>query len=157
MKKQNYLTESDAAIIIHPDNIEKRFSFKTSELDYIWAGLPMISTEHDFFSDLIDEKYLGIVSKEIDSESIANAIVKLAEDKEFYNKCVRNLAEAAINCTWDKVCAPVLKYCINPTKNIIRNNTSRIKEVDNSTDNNQRQPGNIVIKFSVHYIINWVL
>lgn len=166
-EKQNYLMESDAAIIIHPDNIEKKFSFKTSELDYIWAGLPMISIKHDIFSGLVDEKYLGIVIKEIDSKSIANAIVKLAEDKEFYNKCVRNLAEAAINCTWDKVCAPVLKYCINPTKNITRNNTSRIKEVDNSTDDNQRQSGNIVIKFLSHlfhsgpkktfkYVINYL-
>ena len=149
-EKQNYLTESDAAIIIRPDSIEKRFSFKTSELDYIWIGLPMISTECDFFSDLIDEKHLGIVIKEKDPESIANSIVKLAEDKEFHNKCVKNLAEVAINYTWDKACAPILKYCINPTKNITRNNASWVEEVNNSKGISQRQTGNIVKKFLSH-------
>src|SRR5450830_385886 len=127
-ERQNYLMESDAGIVTHPVHIETRFSFRTRALDCMWASLPMISTEGDFFSDLIREKTLGIVVKEKDPEDIANAIIRLAENKEFYNKCVSNLKEIAKDYTWEKVCAPVLKYCMDPTK------SSKKQDEENNTE-----------------------
>ena len=32
-------------------------------MDYLWAGLPVISTEGDYLSAMIDKKGLGIVTK----------------------------------------------------------------------------------------------
>ena len=144
-ERQNYLTESDAGIITHPVHIETRFSFRTRALDCMWASLPIISTEGDFFSDLIREKTLGIVVKEKDPEDIANAIIRLAENKEFYNKCVSNLKEIAKDYTWEKVCAPVLKYCMDPTK------SSKKQDEENNTETGSvRQTGSIGNKFFSH-------
>ncbi|MDD5660255.1 MAG: glycosyltransferase, partial [Actinomycetota bacterium] len=120
-ERQNYLTEADAGITIHPVHIETRFSFRTRALDYMWADLPMISTEGDFFSDLIDKKALGIVVKEKNPIDIANAIIKLAQDKEFYFKCINNIEKITKNYTWDNVCAPIIKYCMDPVKSSKRN------------------------------------
>ena len=151
-ERQNYLTESDAGIVTHPVHIETRFSFRTRTLDCMWASLPMISTEGDFFSDLIREKTLGIVVKEKDPEDIANAIIRLAENKEFYNKCVSNLKEIAKDYTWDKVCAPVLKYCMDPIKSSKRNNDSDNNENDNSASDRQRQSRSLLRKFFSHLV-----
>ncbi|MCX6383191.1 MAG: glycosyltransferase [Actinobacteria bacterium] len=151
-ERQNYLMESDAGIVTHPVHIETRFSFRTRTLDCMWASLPMISTEGDFFSDLIREKTLGIVVKEKDPEDIANAIIRLAENKEFYNKCVSNLKEIAKDYTWDKVCAPVLKYCMDPTKSSKRNNDSDNNENDNSASDRQRQSRSLLRKFFSHLV-----
>ena len=52
-----------------------------------------VEPEGDFFSEIIKEKELGLVVKEKDPEGIANAILKLAEDKDYYKKCVKNLSE----------------------------------------------------------------
>ncbi|MCX6346788.1 MAG: glycosyltransferase family 4 protein, partial [Actinobacteria bacterium] len=145
-ERQNYLMESDAGIVTHPVHIETRFSFRTRTLDCMWASLPMISTEGDFFSDLIREKTLGIVVKEKDPEDIANAIIRLAENKEFYNKCVNNLKEIAKDYTWEKVCAPVLKYCMDPTKS----SKKQDDENNSETGNDSRQTGSIGSKFFSH-------
>ncbi|MCL6087660.1 MAG: glycosyltransferase, partial [Actinobacteria bacterium] len=154
-ERQNYLVESDAGIITHPVHIETRFAFRTRALDYMWAGLPMISTEGDFFSDLIDKQTLGISVKEKDPEDIVNAILKLAQDREFYNKCVSNLRETAKEYTWDKVCIPILKYCMDPFKS-----SKKSKESEENKNNNyagrdrQRQSGSLPVKFFSHLFHN---
>lgn len=150
-ERQNYLMEADVGITTHPVHIETRFSFRTRALDYMWAGLPMISTEGDFFSDLIDKKTLGIVVKEKDPADIANAIIKLAEDKDFYIKCVNNISEIAKDYTWDKVCEPILRYCMDPIR------TSKRKDAMDENDkhssavaSNLRQRRGLAGKFISH-------
>ena len=39
--------EADIGISLHREDIETRFSFRTRVLDYLWAGLPVITTEGD--------------------------------------------------------------------------------------------------------------
>jgi len=145
-ERQNYLTESDAGIITHPVNIETRFSFRTRALDYIWAVLPMISTEGDYFSKLIVERKLGLAVKEKDPEDIAKAIIKLAEDKEYYDLCVSNLKLIRNDYTWDQVCAPVLKYCMDPSKS----SKKKDEETDSESRSDVRQTGGIGKKFFSH-------
>ena len=59
MTRQNYFLESDVGIITHPQHIETRFSFRTRILDYLWAGLPVISTQGDILSALVEKKETG--------------------------------------------------------------------------------------------------
>jgi GT2 family glycosyltransferase/glycosyltransferase involved in cell wall biosynthesis len=145
-ERQNYLIESDAGIITHPVHIETRFSFRTRALDCIWAGLPMISTEGDFFSELINEKKLGITVKEKDPQDIAKAIIMLATDKQYYDLCVSNLKLLTSEYTWDRVCGPILKYCMDPVR------SSKKQDDENSieTAGNSRQTGSIGKKFFFH-------
>ena len=112
--RQNYLVESDAGIITHPEHIETRFSFRTRILDYLWAGLPVISTRGDYLSDLVERRGLGITTGDGDIQGIVNAIIKLADDKKFYNKCVENIKEIAKDYTWEKVCRPIIDFCKDP-------------------------------------------
>ena len=144
--RQNYLMESDVGIVTHPVHIESRFSFRTRALDCIWAGLPMISTEGDYFSELINEKKLGLTVKEKDPEDIAKAILRLAQDKEYYDLCVSNLNRIANDYTWDKVCAPILEYCMDPSK------SSKKHDEENNIENgnNSSQAKSIVKKFFSH-------
>jgi GT2 family glycosyltransferase len=125
-ERQNYLLESDVGIITHPVHIETRFSFRTRVLDYIWANIPIISTEGDFFSEIIKEKELGLVVKEKDPEGIANAILKLAEDKDYYKKCVKNLSEISKDYTWENVCRPLIRYCVDPLRSAAKGDSSLI-------------------------------
>ncbi|MCL5070701.1 MAG: glycosyltransferase family 4 protein, partial [Actinobacteria bacterium] len=150
-ERQNYLAEVDAGITTHPLHIETRFSFRTRALDYMWASLPMISTEGDFFSDLIKEKTLGLVVREKDPEDIANAIIKLAEDRDFYIKCVNNISEITKDYTWDKVCEPILKYCMDPVKSSKRKDTPD-ENIQNSSavGNNSGQRKGLAGKFFSH-------
>ncbi len=113
-ERQNYLLESDVGIITHPAHIETRFSFRTRILDYIWAGLPIISTRGDCLSELVEKKVLGITARDGNVEDIVNAIIKLADDKKFYDECLNNLRNISKEFIWEKVCGPIIAFCRDP-------------------------------------------
>ena len=46
-ERQNYLLEADIGVSSHLDHVETAFSFRTRMLDYLWAGLPMVTTQGD--------------------------------------------------------------------------------------------------------------
>ncbi|MCJ7472821.1 MAG: glycosyltransferase, partial [Actinobacteria bacterium] len=116
-ERQNYFLEADAGIITHPEHIETRFSFRTRILDYLWAGLPIISTEGDHLSDMVKIKRLGLVTKEGSPEELAEAILAMAGDNKFYAEYVKNIAITAKDFTWDKVCRPIIDFCMDPVSN----------------------------------------
>ena len=129
-ERQNYLLESDVGIITHPAHIETRFSFRTRILDYLWAGLPIISTEGDYLSEIVEKKGLGIITRDGNIDDIVKAIVKLAGDKKFYKSCVNNIEDISKYYTWEKVCKPLIAFCKDPIPSSYREREG-IESIDN--------------------------
>jgi hypothetical protein len=161
--RQNYLLESDAGIITHPDHIETRFSFRTRILDYLWAGLPIISTKGDSLSDMVEKENLGITVKEKNVADLVNAILKIVDDKDYYNKCIGNIENTAKEYTWEKVCEPLVRFCRDPIMSACKN---KLKEdnfdaagdddpADKSSERYRRKNiGHLTKKFFYHLIHN---
>ena len=76
-------------------------------MDYLWAGLPVISTEGDYLSAMIDKKGLGIVTRDGDVQDLVDAIIKMKDDGVFYQQCVKNINDISGDFTWEKVCQPI--------------------------------------------------
>lgn len=112
--RQNYLLEADAGVSFHFDTMETRLSFRTRILDYLWAGLPIISTQGDYFADLIESKQIGITTGYQNVQDIARAIEKMMEDKAFYAVCKANLPAVAEQYRWSRVCRPLVDFCSAP-------------------------------------------
>jgi GT2 family glycosyltransferase/glycosyltransferase involved in cell wall biosynthesis len=129
-ERQNYLLESDVGIITHPAHIETRFSFRTRILDYLWVGLPIISTEGDYLSEIVEKKGLGIITRDGNIDDIVKAIVKLAGDKKFYKSCVNNIEDISKYYTWEKVCKPLIAFCKDPIPSSYREREG-IESIDN--------------------------
>jgi GT2 family glycosyltransferase len=159
----NYLLESDIGIITHPEHIETRFSFRTRILDYLWASLPVISTKGDSLSELVERNGLGITVNNKDSDDLYNAILKLANDKEFYNRCVSNIEIIAEQYTWDKVCKPIIDFCKDPFYSAWSKERVSLKVLDNRIKNfnydrsaneidkiNDKRKFNLIKKFFYH-------
>jgi len=119
-ERHNYLLEADAGIITHPDHIETRFSYRTRILDYLWAGLPVISTKGDCLSDMVERKGLGISTDNGDVKGIVNAIIKLADDENFYGQCLKNIEKISGDYTWEKVCRPIIDFCRDPVSSALK-------------------------------------
>jgi len=118
--RQNYFLEADAGIITHPNHIETRFSFRTRILDYLWTGLPIISTEGDYLSTLIDRDGLGIVTRDCNVQDLVDAIIKLSQDKKFYDQCVKNIRNIVKEFTWEKICQPIVDFCRDPVSSALK-------------------------------------
>lgn len=112
--RQNYLIEANAGVSTHHDHIETTFSFRTRILDYLWAGLPMVVTDGDFFADIIRERGLGIVVPDRDAEALADALEKVLYDEAFIASARAAIAEAREEFTWERVLQPLVEFVRAP-------------------------------------------
>jgi hypothetical protein len=75
--REAYLLEADLGVTVARDLAETRLSFRTRVLDYLWAGLPVVTTEGDVLSDLVRNERLGAVVPPGDPQALARALVHL--------------------------------------------------------------------------------
>jgi glycosyltransferase involved in cell wall biosynthesis len=136
-QRHNFLQEASIGISIHPLHLETRFSFRTRILDYIWAKLPIITTEGDVFADLVNEKELGIVVPYYDDHAIANAILEVVDNPTLSQKCQQNLTKLQITYNWNEVLKPLQQRIPN-----------LLNEKSDFTFNNQLSIINNIIKRS---------
>jgi len=114
-QRHNYLLNATIGVSTHYKSLETQFSFRTRILDYLWAGLPIITTEGDYFAEVIKTENCGEVVKQKDIKDLASAIIKLLEKNELEN-ARKNSLRLREDFRWHKVLQPVLDYCANPYK-----------------------------------------
>ncbi|MES1169689.1 MAG: glycosyltransferase, partial [Leifsonia sp.] len=94
---------------------ETAFSFRTRILDYLWASLPIISTDGDTFAELIRDNELGRVVPPEDVDALAAAIEELLFDTNERARIAANVERFASSMTWATSLTPLLEFCKNPT------------------------------------------
>jgi GT2 family glycosyltransferase/glycosyltransferase involved in cell wall biosynthesis len=113
-ERQNYLLEADLGVSTHFQHVETTFSFRTRILDYLWAGLPIVSTEGDSFGDLVEKESLGGVVPERDEAALVAVLERVLFDPEAAAEARANVARVRDDFTWEKVLAPLVEFCRNP-------------------------------------------
>lgn len=111
-ERVNYLLEADLGVSLHYSHIETRYSFRTRILDYFWCELPIISTEGDVLSDVIEREYCGIVVKTNNANDVANAIIEMLSNIESY----KNFSKIKQTYNWETVIQDLIKFCEHPHK-----------------------------------------
>jgi GT2 family glycosyltransferase/glycosyltransferase involved in cell wall biosynthesis len=114
--RQNFLLDADLGVSTHFEHVETTFSFRTRILDYLWAGLPVVSTRGDSFADLIETEGLGATVPERDVEALAEAIEGLLFDDAVVTAARANVRRVREDFTWDRVLAPLVAFCRNPIR-----------------------------------------
>jgi glycosyltransferase involved in cell wall biosynthesis len=115
-ERQDYLLEADVAVSLHGRSLESLFSFRTRLLDCIWAAVPIVCTEGDFFADLVEREGLGIVVKPGDVEEVKEGIIRILEDQDFNEKCKKNLSRVSSSFVWSKCTKPVEIFFTKPPR-----------------------------------------
>lgn len=108
--RQNYLLEADAGVSTHFAHIETTFSFRTRILDYLWAGLPIVTTEGDSFAELVRDEGLGIVVPSGDVNALAAALEKVLFDEEFARQASESIARVRERFYWSTALAPLVQF-----------------------------------------------
>lgn len=114
--RENYLIESDAAVSLHFDHLETKYSFRTRILDCIWASLPVITTGGDSLSELVESRRLGVTVPPEDVAATKAAILRLIDDAGFNAACRKNLKREAGAYKWSQVTKPLAAFCDAPYK-----------------------------------------
>lgn len=111
-ERQDYLLEADVGISLHFSHLETHFSFRTRLLDYIWAGLPIIVTQGDVLSSLVEEHQLGWTVGYESVDDVTTAILDSVEvpRDEFGDR----FAGVVRQLRWETVMEPLIAFCREP-------------------------------------------
>lgn len=113
-KRVNYLPDADIAVSAHFDLPETRFSFRTRVLDYLWAGLPILTTGGDQLAESITSYSAGMALPYKDVNAWADAISRLLSDEERRGAFAEGARKLSRNYLWNKAAEPVRSFCRNP-------------------------------------------
>src|SRR5438876_1778160 len=113
-QRQNFLLEADVGISAHPASVESRYAFRTRVLDYIWAGLPMILSQGDYFGDFVVRERVGPALPPGDVMAWKEAILALADNPDLRQEMRSRLQALAPRFYWEAVAAPLVEYCNQP-------------------------------------------
>ncbi len=112
--RQNFLLESTAGLSLHHEKIETEFAYRTRVMDYIWAKLPVITTEGDSIARLVKEENIGEVIKYENTSQLARVIESISTNKSLREIYIRNIEKLQPNFYWENVTKPLVEYCTNP-------------------------------------------
>ncbi len=109
-----YLAEADIGVSIHKAGIESRYASRTRLLDYVWAGLPILTTSGDPIAEEVAQRGAGIVVAHADVSAIVTAIhALLAEGKrEALNEQVFAPWREALQ--WKQMVEPIARFLQSP-------------------------------------------
>lgn len=113
-ERQNFLMEADLGVSTYLNNLETRFSFRTRILDYMWCELPMVLTNGDFMSELVENEKLGACAEEKNYAELANKIIEILSNKEEYDGIKINIKNVKEQFKWKNVVKPLIDFCENP-------------------------------------------
>lgn len=106
-ERADWLMEGDLGIISHEKNLETRFSWRTRALDYLWADLPIISTEGDPLTELIEQHRLGRSVPNQDPRAMAEAVLELLADPVENNLIKQNIKSFTPSLYWENLAGPL--------------------------------------------------
>ena len=115
-RRADYLLDADLGVSCHFPHVETEFSFRTRILDYLWAGLPIVSTGGDAFAPLIEGSHLGRVVPAEDVDALADALQDLLVDPGERSRVRENVVRAAVEFRWPRVLAPLADICTAPRR-----------------------------------------
>ncbi len=71
------LAEAAAGVSLHPVHVETHFSIRKRLMDYLWARLPVVTTEGDVASEWIRQYGFGVTVPPHDREAVLEAVVQV--------------------------------------------------------------------------------
>lgn len=113
-ERVNYLLDATAAVSAHFDLPETRFSFRTRILDYLWCGLPILTTAGDGLAELIQQNGAGLVLPYQDSAAWAKAIKQVVNDQQERKNMQCGSKELSKMFYWQNNAEPLRRFLKNP-------------------------------------------
>jgi len=102
------------ALLTFPQSIETDLAMRTRVYDYLWAGLPIITSSAPGTDELLERYRCGSVIRRDDPEAFAAEIVGVLTDRERYEQMVSGTRAFVIHHQWERTLRPLVDFCANP-------------------------------------------
>jgi glycosyltransferase involved in cell wall biosynthesis len=113
-ERGRYLAEATIGVSTHHEHIETAYSFRTRILDYLWAGLPVVTTGGDELAALISSSGAGRVVGAGDVTGLVQTLQSLLSDHDALSAAARESAALGRQFHWAAVAQPLVDFCAAP-------------------------------------------
>jgi glycosyltransferase involved in cell wall biosynthesis len=107
-ERATYLMDADLGVSAHFSTAETRYSFRTRMLDYVWAGLPIMCTSGDTWSEMVERRQAGWVVPPERPDLWADLLLRLLKDRSVLTEAKSAVTDMAKELTWDVAVQPLL-------------------------------------------------
>ncbi len=115
-QRLEFLRKAFVGISCHLDGLEAYYAHRARLFEYLWAGIPIITTCGETLGDEIAGQGAGILVKPGDVQGIARALLDLHQNatrREEMEKASRALGE---QMRWEKMIHPLQERMVSPKK-----------------------------------------
>lgn len=109
-----YLLEADLGVFLLAPGLASRYASSVPLLDYVWAGLPIVTGSGSFLGKLAHIPHLAMTIEQGDVSGLKDAVVKLLREPPRKDKLRPDLTGVANQLTWERVAEPLVRYCRSP-------------------------------------------
>jgi hypothetical protein len=113
-ERHNVLLDAEIGVSGHLPHVETALAFRTRILDYIWTGLPILTTAGDALGDLVESAGLGVVVPPGDPAAVADGLRSLLLDPARAAAARRAIGGIAPTMRWSVALRPLLDFCADP-------------------------------------------
>ncbi len=114
-ERADWYLESDVAVTTHKESLETALSHRTRVIDFLWGGLPAVTSSGDAVGEMLVERGCGLTVPPGDVNALAQAILTVLREPDRraqMSRAARHLATTEL--TWDKVVQPLADFCAEP-------------------------------------------
>nr|MBA3475274.1 glycosyltransferase family 4 protein [Actinomycetota bacterium] len=117
-ERQNYLLAADIGVNVHSRHVETTFAYRTRILDYLWVGIPIVTTEGGALSDLVERNRLGRTVLFEDVDDCARAILELCDNSSEYERVRARVAQFRERMIWPHAVEPLAELIDAPQSRV---------------------------------------
>ena len=102
------------ALMTFPQSIETDLAMRTRIYDYLWAGLPIVTSSAPGTDELLERYRCGSIIRRDDPAAFASEIVGVLTDRQRYEQLVDGTRAFAGSHQWERTLRPLVDFCAKP-------------------------------------------
>ena len=102
------------ALLTFPQSIETDLAMRTRVYDYLWAGLPIVTSSAPGTDELLERYRCGSIVRRDDPAAFADEIVGILTDRERYEQMVSGTRSFVVHHQWERTLRPLVDFCAKP-------------------------------------------
>lgn len=113
-KRGEFLDRFSLALLTFPQSIETDLSMRTRVYDYLWGGVPIVTSSAPGTDALLAHYNAGSVIAIDSPEAFATEIVAILRDSQRHQKMVAGARSFVADHQWPRALEPLREFCLRP-------------------------------------------
>jgi len=113
-KRAEFFDRFALALLTFPRSIETDLSMRTRIYDYLWCGLPVVTSSAPGTDEILHRYHAGRVIANASPQAFANEVVALLLAHETYYSMVRGTQHFVHEHQWSRTLGPLREFCRTP-------------------------------------------